>query len=164
MPSEDAAPLIERFQSFYNQLSEAAATLNAASDELAKPIASFDAALKRLNLGISAWVKIAGHFDQDSGFYWSQELGYDKVKGNWGIAIKKVMGDASGPGEEDIEEWPFNEAPRQLRIQAVENIPDLIEKMIAEAATVTEKIIQKTAAAKQLAEALPPPLSIPRRK
>src|SRR4051794_10593863 len=100
MPSENAPSLSERVQSSYQKLTEAAATLNAASDELGTSIASLDAILKKLNLGLPAWVTITGDEDHNSGYYWKREVGYAKIAGKWGIAISASSGSLQQPDQE----------------------------------------------------------------
>ena len=48
---------------------QSAATLNAVSDELGKPVSVIEAALKKLNLGVSTWVVCVGEMDQQTGDY-----------------------------------------------------------------------------------------------
>lgn len=156
MSANDATSLIERVQSSYKKLSEAAATLNSASDELGESISALDAALKKLNLGVTAWVTIVGGNDDCSLYYWSRDVGYDKIGGKWGIAISTSTGYLDRPDEESCDSWLFSDAPRAYRIEAIDKIPDLIEKLIDEASSVTNRIIEKTAEAKQLAEAIAP--------
>jgi hypothetical protein len=165
MPAKDEHSLIERVQSSYQQLSETATALNTASDELGKPISALDAALKKLNLGVEAWVRLERNDDHNTGSYWSRDVGYAKVAGKWGIAISTTSGNYNWPDEEKIDLWLFNDAPRTYRIEAVEKIPDLIEKLIEAARDATDKIVAKSADAKRMAEALAPfPYSQPRRK
>ena len=71
------APPSEKVQSLYKNLSIAAKTLNAASDELGKAISVFDGALQKLNLGISAWAEISGGEDEPD--WWGRYLGYARV-------------------------------------------------------------------------------------
>ena len=59
MPTEQES-LSAKVQSSYQQLSKVAADLNAVSDELGTCIADLDAALKKLNLGVTKWVQIRG--------------------------------------------------------------------------------------------------------
>ena len=56
-PKDDGS-FSERVSSSYRQLSLAASHLNIVSDELGKSISVLDAALKKLNLGISTWSRL----------------------------------------------------------------------------------------------------------
>ena len=54
-----------------------------------QPIFSIDTALKKLNLGISAWVRVVGDEDPTNDITWHRSIGYDKMSsGAWGIAIR----------------------------------------------------------------------------
>lgn len=154
MTSKDSASPSERIANFYKQLSASAAELNTASDELGRSISALDNALKKLNLGIAAWVKFDGHDDDGTGDFWARHLGYAKIDGRWGIAISDSAGNYNSPAPDRDEEWLFNDAPRVFRVEAVEMLPDLLEKLIREAEQTTEKIKAKTAHAKELATAV----------
>lgn len=138
---------------FYKDLSIAAVDLNAASDELGKCITALDAALKTLNLGISTWVRVKEHEDQNDNF-WVLKLGYSRIAGTWGIAVRIVSGNERWPEESQAEEWLFNNAPRAYRIEAIDKIPELLQELIKEATSISQKIREKTAQARQLASAI----------
>jgi hypothetical protein len=53
-----------------------------------------------------------------------------------------------------VEEWLFNDAPRSLRIESIEKLPDLFDGLIKEAESATKQIRLRTAQAQQLANAL----------
>ena len=144
----------ERVQTSYKQLSVAAKSLNTASDELGEAICVLDAALKRLNLGISAWAQLSGNDDPDTLDWWSRSVGYTKIGDNWGIAIRKEAGNYNHPDDDADETWLFNEAPRWMRTEAVGKIPDLLEALLKEAEDTTKKIKDKTAQAYELAAAM----------
>jgi hypothetical protein len=136
----------------FERLSASAAALNAVSDELSKPIATIDAALKALNLGVSAWVEIAGQVDHDAGCFWDRSLGYAKVAGKWGIAICTSSGDF---GEEPNEEvWLFSDAPRSYRLEAVDKLPELLEKLVTAANETAEKLKEKVTTTGEIANAI----------
>ena len=156
MATETTPPLLERVQSSYKRLSAVASQLNTASDELGKSVASLDEALKTLNLGIASWYKFAGS-DNDDGSYWAKYIGYVRIGSRWGIGLRKTSGhDYAPPDYNSDEEWLFNDAPRQLRIEAVEHIPAMIEQLITAAEAAVENIKAKSAEARQLAEVLGP--------
>jgi hypothetical protein len=70
------------------QLSSVASDLNTVSNELGKSVAEIDGALKKLNLGVSVWVNISD-WNYDLG-YFVEQLGYTKVDGKCGIALRTV--------------------------------------------------------------------------
>jgi hypothetical protein len=155
--SDEEIPLLERVASYYSQLSTVAADLNAVSDELGKSVSEIDFALKKLNLGITTWVPI--HGDEGNGHdgdysFWSRDIGYAKVGGKWGISLRKVDGDYLEPDEATIEEWPFNEAPRSLRLEAIDKIPELLETLSKDAVKTTKDIRARLSEAQAVAEAV----------
>lgn len=148
------APLTERVQASYKQLSLAANSLNAASDDLAKAISVLDAALQKLNLGVSAWVQLSGNEDPDISTWWSRGVGYTKIHDKWGIALRTAKGNYNFPDDDSEELWLFNDAPRWMRIEAVGKIPDLLEALLKQAEDTTKKIKNKTTQAYELAAAM----------
>ncbi len=152
-PSDYA--LTERVQASFTQLSSAAKDLNKASNELGQAITAIDNVLQRLNLGVPTWVKIHGGEDPYTGMgYWSRDVGYAKVGNKWGIALRTVEGDRNFPDEEQCESWLFNDAPRWLRIEGIEKIPDLLEALIKNTEETTQRIKSKIDQANQLAGAI----------
>jgi hypothetical protein len=148
-----AVPQTERVSLAYKRLAAAADILTSKSDEFAKIVTLFDVALKKLNLGITAWERIRGSDDDGNGNYWSEDVGYAKVEGKWGIAIRERSGNHNLE-EVTVEEWLFNAAPRPLRISAIDQIPDLIEKLVKSAEKTARKIDEKTAQARDFAAAI----------
>jgi hypothetical protein len=134
------------------------------SDELGKAINLLDESLKTLNLGIVHWHQFAGDA-QENGNYWAHCIGYAKVGPKWGIALRKASGNYEAPPEyEREEEWLFNDAPRQLRMDAVDHIPAMIDALITAGEKAVANIKTKTAEAKKLAELLTPPKPPPKIK
>jgi prefoldin subunit 5 len=142
----------ERLASAYKRLAATSDTLNTASDEFSKPIAEIDFALQKLNIGLVTWQTIHGGGDDGDG-YWSRDVGYAKVGGKWGLAIRTVNGHQSWDVD-DIDEWLFHEAPRPYRIEALEKLPDLLEQIIKNADKTTKKLQEMTVEAKELANAV----------
>jgi hypothetical protein len=129
-----------RLRSSYEKLSSSARSLNAGTDELTKLGTSFDAALKKLNLGIDAWIEMAcGSNEMGTRSYYDQ-LGYAKISGKWAVGIRQVERDEHSGDEEVTQEWFFADAPRELRISAVNRMPELIQKLQEEAQRTSERI------------------------
>jgi hypothetical protein len=149
-------PLPEKVAESFRKLKVVAADLNKASGDLVKPIAALDEKLQRLNLGISTWVTMHGGDSEDGENYWFVELGYAKVGPTWGIAIRERSGSHIEPSEAR-ETWLFANAPRVHRVDAVDELASLLEKLIAAAAETTQKLREKIAAAQQVAEAFGEP-------
>lgn len=164
--SDEKEPLLERVANYYSQLSTVATDLNAVSDELGKSIAEIDAALKKLNLGITTWVRIHGDdgnpFADDS--FWSRDIGYAKVSNKWGISLRTIDGQHSDPDRSVTEEWPFNDAPRSLRLEAIDKIPELLETLSKDAVKTTKDIRARLGEAQAVAEAIKGAASSPVRK
>jgi hypothetical protein len=148
----DVSSPSERTASSYKRLAASADVLQAASDEFSKSISVLDGALKMLDLGISAWERISGIDDDGNGNYWSEDVGYAKVGGIWGISLRVRSG--KHKDEEEHEEWLFNEGPRAMRIGAIDRIPDLLERLVKAADKTTKKVQEKTSQALELAAAI----------
>jgi len=146
--------LADRVQSSYLQLSAVANDLNVISDELGKSISEIDAALKKLNLGITVWAEVGGWEDDEVHDYYCEELGYAKVGSKWGIALRTRSGNHADPEREHAESWLFSDGPRKLRLAAIEKLPDMLIKLSKEAVETTEKIKRKLSDAKEVAAAV----------
>jgi hypothetical protein len=146
--------LAEKVQSSFLQLSSVATDLNAISDELGKSIAEIDAALKKLNLGISVWVQVSGRDDQEDQSHFSEQVGYAKVDGKWGIALRTVSGDHNWPDRDRVEQWLFSDGPRKLRLAAIGKLPEMLKRLSEEAVDTTNKIKGKLAEAQEVAAAV----------
>lgn len=131
MPFENPDSLSKRVQSSYQRLSAVASDLNAASDDFGRVILSLEEALRKLNLGIASWYEYAEQ-QNDNGSFWSRYIGYTKIGTKWGIALRRTSGHE---GSED----------------GTDDIPEMIDKLIADAEKAVEKIKRKTAEAQQLA-------------
>ena len=160
--STNGDSLAERVQSSYLELALVASDLNAISDELGKSISEIDLALKKLNLGVSVWVNIrAGGDDLD---YFMEQIGYSKVDGKWGVALRTVSGNHSRPDEDTIEQWLFSDAPRRLRVAAIDKLPEMLKSLSNEAAETARKITAKLAEAKEVAAAVKGAAEAPKRE
>ena len=153
MATKATAPPADRIAASFKQLAESAAHLNSASDELSKAVAPIDTALKKLNLGVTAWHTYFKGGDDRDGSYWSRRIGYAKVSGKWGVALSTISGYTHYP-DEDVEEWLFNDAPRWMRIESVDHIPALLDELIKEANDVAAALHEKSASARDLAATL----------
>ncbi len=152
--NEVPVPLPVRVATSYKRLAESAETLNKKSDEFGVQVSVFDNLLGKLNLGVAAWERIRGSDDDGHGNYWSEDVGYATVGGKWGIALRKKSGNHNVEEPDDVDEWLFNDAPRSLRISAIDQIPDLIDKLIKHADKTARKIDEKIGQARELAKAL----------
>jgi len=149
---ENKTPPAERITASFKQLAVSSHDLTSAADDLGRAISTLDAALKTLNLGVSAWHQIARN-EEPHGSYWTRDIGYTKVSGKWGIALRKTSG--YYPTAEHHEEvWLFSDAPRWMCIESVGKIPELFEELIKRTEETTKKIRAKTTEAGDLAAAI----------
>lgn len=153
MPTERES-LSAKVQSSYQQLSKVAGELNAVSDELGMCIVDLNAALKKLNLGVTKWIEIRGDEDPETGNFSVDYLGYAKVSGNWGIGLSTMIGNYNHDPEGSSEQWPFNDGPRELRLAAIEKIPELLNKLSEAATQMTAHVRKKLGEAQEVAEAI----------
>ncbi len=136
----------------FRKLKSAATDLNTASDGLTTVVAEFEAILKQLNLGVPAWVTLSRESD-DYGTY-EVELGYTRIGSKWGVALRTTDADRSRPEEPTVNQWLFNDAPRQLRLEAIEGLPKLIAALITVAQATAERIQSKSRQATELLAAM----------
>jgi hypothetical protein len=149
MPLKTSNHSTERVENSFKHLASAAQALSGASDDLGKVIRHLDSSLKKLGLGITVWVQVSGSSDETQ--YWSNELGYAKVDGKWGVALREITGFHMDKDDESTEVWAFNDAPRALKTEAVDKIPDLLEKMLQQTEETTKELKAKIEQASELA-------------
>lgn len=156
---------VSKIQTNFQALSEVASSLNTASDELTKVVGKLDEALKKLNVGLTVWVKFADHGDPNNlSWYDCDQIGYCKVDGKWGISLRHIWGSEDWDDRNEDGPWLFNDAPREMRLRSVDKIPELIESLSKKAAETTKKIQEKTKEVGELAsaieEAAKPPMRV----
>ena len=146
--------LLKRVQVSYARLTSVAKDLNEVSNDLGSVILILDDSLKKLNLGISTWHQFSGDSSED-GRFWEKHIGYARIGSRWGISLSRTSGHLQAPPEANLdEEWLFNDAPRELRLESVEHIPAMIDKLIEAGEAAVQRIREKTSEAQHLAEAL----------
>lgn len=144
------------------QLASLSKSLNEASDHLNRQIAEIESALNAYKLGISAWVELKREQEQTPGgdgkFYQLthvEEFGYGKHNGKWGLLHSSYYEEFLDPGDaESVKTTFLRDASREIRLAAVEKIPELLSALSGEAAKITDAVLKKTAAAKEIAGAL----------
>jgi hypothetical protein len=146
---------VEKIQKHFQALTGISSSLNTASDELTQAVGLLDEALKKLNIGLSVWVIFRDRTDDNSGgLYDVDEIGYSKINGTWGITIQHVWGDASIDRHHSEGPWLFHDASREMRIQAVDKLPELVEELSKVAIDTHKKIQEKTKQVRDLADAI----------
>jgi hypothetical protein len=137
--SDTQDALIAQVQASFKRLSNSSSVLNTASDQLNASVSALEVSLKKLGLGISSWVPFEKWASQDGLKYRVKDIGYAKVNGKWGLAIKSRSGHEISD-EDEVEIWPFNEAPRQLRVLAVKSIPALLDQLYKDSVDIASQV------------------------
>ena len=141
--TQDATPQPEIPLPTREEIDAAADDVRAASDELGITIDAIEGHLERRQIEVPAWVKVKGWEDPD-GEYWKRELGYDRVRNSWHIAIREVHGHTEWPENTTTYVWSFNSAPRKSRISASDKLPELLRELIKEAERTARRLREKT--------------------
>ncbi|MGH7217353.1 MAG: hypothetical protein ACREIG_08970 [Nitrospiraceae bacterium] len=126
----------------FSRLQELSHQLNESSDLLGKSVEELEAQFAQVRLGIEVWtdapVATKQTVDEKNGIVYTEDyyFGYaKKPDGKWGLCIQKIL---SGP---DIEtRQPFSQAPRSLRLKALEQLPSLIKQFEKEALAVLNAV------------------------
>jgi hypothetical protein len=131
----------------FGDLTSAASDLNQASDDLTNIVNTFDAALLPLNIGIAVWVEVSRtHNESAPLLFETEELGYAKTEGSWGLTIRRLTGNVNNPEDSKVRDvWSFNDAPRKVRLRAVELLPELIDELTKSAQRTAERLKKKLA-------------------
>jgi len=139
--------------SLLKQLSSASQTLSAASNKLTEQIKEIEVSLASYNLGVVTWVELRRTREEldPSVAYVDRvdSLGYSKKHGKWGLYVSSSIEEV-----EHYEWWLLRDAPRELRILAVDAIPKLLEAMVVKAKELATEVAGKTDRAKALAHSL----------
>jgi len=138
---EPSLTALTSFEDSFQKLRITAAEVNTISDKLSKQVEFLDLAFKKLSLGVSAWVSISEASD-DQGTRYYEDIGYARLNSRWGIALRtRVVHQNDDDDDESI--WFFADAPRQLRIDAIDKIPALIERMLIQAEAMLGRLSKK---------------------
>ena len=140
------------------QLSVASEALNNVSDVFNEQVKTIEEALASYNLGVTAWAPAcsldeADSADDGSHITFTREIsvGYEKWQGKWCLKVHSWI-----PDFEISEEWVLRDAPRERRMQAIDGIPKLLEKLIEAAQKLTAEVSKKTTEARMLAASIKP--------
>src|SRR5690242_39555 len=101
-------PVSQRIGQSFKQLASAAVALNQATDEFTAVTAPADELLKKLNLGVDCWVRFKSWTYED-GSQKHHEIGYAKINGRWGIALRSFEDEPDQPEYTNMERWLYNE-------------------------------------------------------
>lgn len=144
-----------KLQTHFQALSEISSSLNTASDVFARAITCVDQALNKLNVGLTVWVTFRARDVEETELeYDEDQVGYTKIRGKWGLALRRVWGNSLAEEHAAEGPWFFNDAPRELRLAAVDKIPEVAEQLGKEAFKFTREIQKKTSLLQGLTAAL----------
>src|SRR5437868_1989728 len=79
---------IERVQNAVRQFPATATNLNDATDKLGTSVSELDSVLKKFALGVPTWVPFSE--SHEGSYHYEEDIGYAKIGGKWGIAIRTV--------------------------------------------------------------------------
>jgi hypothetical protein len=130
-------------------------SLNQKSDLLSQKIVEIESALNQYKLGIWAWLDepLLYRMESDGNghdFEVAHVLGYGKIRDKWGI----LLHERPDFDPETIDPIFLKDAPRDIRICAVDRIPTLIERIAEKAAELSQQITEKTKVAERIAASL----------
>lgn len=154
LPRTPLAPDSSEIQQKLQRLASAAQTLNQLSDELTKHVADIEACVNKLNVGVTATVKVEQSTSEDGMYSTIWRLAYEKTSKQWGFVLERLTEDLSNPETDTYESWPFKDAPREYRVRAVEKIPALLDALIEKSKQVESEVSGRVSYAKSLALSL----------
>jgi len=153
-------PLASTIQASFSELAKTATEVNEVSDALGKFIVEIEDGLKSLNLGVASWAVISDKSSPDGLKTWREEIGFDKINKKWCIAVRSLVEAEYADEYLEFDQWPFNEAPRWLRIKAVDHLPALLLKLNKDAQNVKKHISSKMGPAAEVANGVKTAVSI----
>jgi hypothetical protein len=154
-PASMATDAVPTVASSFQRLIGTAAKLNEVSDQLTTTVHRLDTELKKLNLGVTTWVDVKYERDPDEVEFLHEKIGYMRIGAKWGIAlnsIKGLLGDDPRNYEDHL--WLFTDAPRELRLRAVEKIPELIEALDRAARGLAQRVVSRIGEVNELASVI----------
>lgn len=126
----------------FGKLEQISKSLNEDSNKLTKILGQINSKLNALNLGVEVWLDDQLYEDRlprdeyGTGMTASGYLGYGKLGDSWGLLVKQTREKELGDGERSLESEDYKfllESSRELRLSAVDLIPDLIAELQSEA-------------------------------
>src|SRR5271157_3111190 len=127
------------FSSLLSELNKSASELNAGTETVNSVLASVETQLTKMNLGFEVWVPDSLSSIQVSEYrYQDTELGFAKIGTDWSLAVRVREGKRD-PRSGDFDWYPLPgstrllDASRQVRIKALQHIPELLEALKSKA-------------------------------
>lgn len=151
--------MADKIDTTLKELTAVSKSLNQASDELSRQISELESALRELNLGVSAFVPFSKEpieYKMDDGKVYvdhcNQDVGYHRLNGKWGLIVSTWYDSNDDP--DTVKQTFLREAPREIRLVAMDKIPDLLKALSEEAQKVTQEATKKVAQIKDISTAL----------
>src|SRR5712692_9516715 len=130
-------------------------SLNKSSDSLSEQILEVESALQRYGLGVSVWVMISSWEVEvpvigamDTNVTRMLCLGYGKYCGKWGLLVSQCDDDVV-PSEGNVSF--LREASRDVKLEAVGNLPDLLKALLKKATEVASEATAKAHVTREIA-------------
>lgn len=122
----------------FSRLQSLSESLNKESDNLNESIKAFEAKLASLRLGVNAWVAppLEKEVDEKNGLESTTSLGYSKATGNWCLTIAYE----NDFGPESTQFSSLSQAPRDIRMKAVRQLPRLLKAIESAAAEAVKEV------------------------
>ena len=129
------------FSNLFSELNKSVSELNAGTETVNSVLASVETQLTKMNLGFEVWVPDSLSSIQITEYrYQDTELGFAKNGTDWSLAVRVREGE-SDPRAGDFDWYPLPipgstrllDASRQVRIKALQHIPELLEALKSKA-------------------------------
>jgi hypothetical protein len=91
---------------------------------------------------------------EDPREYQTEQIGYCKFKGVWGLGIREAVGQEDVSEDRSVNLWAFNDAPRETRLRCIEKLPELVDRLARAALHTTELMAKKLAETKAFVSAI----------
>jgi len=149
--------MADKIDSTLKKLASVSQSLNQASDLVTARIGEVESALREYKLGVEAWVDIRRWYDEgqftDGSWYRlgrTRRLAYGKKDGKWGL-LTYIIAEES----DEYEEFAFlREAPRDLRLNAIDKLPELLDALVEKAVQTAQEASRKAEKAGHIAAGL----------
>lgn len=144
-------------EELFSRLEGLSARLNESSDSLNKTIVRVEEKLASLKLGVTAWVKepleveIVTDDKGETDHEITTLLGYTKTQGTWHLVVMEECDrwskDTDGPKCPWPQITPLQQAPRELRIKSLQQLPSLVAELEKKAMTALREVEKALAVA-----------------
>lgn len=128
-PPQDQVPPPQRAAVALKQLKIKARELSHVTQGLAFELRKVENILRPLDL-VPAWCPVASGDEDETGYWWSRDIGYTLIGAEPRIALRSRSGNLSHPNDDDVTVWCFQQAPHWMQIESVNKLPDLFEVLL----------------------------------